>query len=56
MMRPMDTKNLIATIDGLLAQLKAGDTTAIERIVAVYNSRTVAPGTVLVQGWNTIIR
>lgn len=55
MIPPMDTKMLAAKIEELLAQLRNGDKTAIDRIVEAYNSRQTAPGTVLVQGWQHII-
>lgn len=52
---PMDTLTLMATIDGLLAQLRAGDRTAIDRIVDTYNARSVPPGHVMVKGWTVIL-
>lgn len=56
MIPPMDTKMLAAKIEELLAQLRNGDKTAIDRIVEAYNARSAAPGTVLVQGWQHVIR
>jgi len=52
----MDTKALTAKIEELLARLRAGDKTAVDDIVAAYNSRHAAPGTILVQGWRHVIR
>ena len=51
----MDTNQIAAKIEELLAQLRAGDRTAVDRIVAVYNSRSLPPGTVVVQGWRATI-
>lgn len=50
----MDTLTLIARIDALLVQLRAGDRTAIDRIVETYNARSVAPGSVMVKGWTVV--
>lgn len=55
-MRAMDTKTLTAKIEEFLAQLRNGDKTAVDRIVAAYNARSAAPGTVLVHGWRHIVR
>lgn len=55
-MRAMDTKTLAAKIEELLTRLRGGDKTAIDAIVAAYNSRPVPPGSTLVQGWGHIER
>lgn len=53
-MAPMDTPTLAAKIEELLAQLRRGDKTAIDRIVEAYNSRHAEPDTVRVQGWHVV--
>lgn len=56
-MPPMDTKTLTETIDRELAQLRAGDKSAIDRIVEAYNQRQVerrGHAGVLVKGWEAV--
>jgi hypothetical protein len=56
-MRPMDTKQLAEKIERELAQLRAGDKSAIDRIVEAYNQRQIErrghPG-YLVKGWDIV--